>query len=67
MQNALVRAIRTYAQVFIGLILAGWVDFASAGDFLDLAKSAAIAAVPAGLALIQNALEDNTSLDIPKG
>lgn len=67
LHNPLVRAVRTYLQVFIGLLLAGWVDFADAGEFLDLAKSAAMAAVPAGLALVQNALEDNTSLDVPKG
>lgn len=61
MHKALIRAARTYAQVFIGLLLAGWVDFASTDDFLSLTKSAALAAVPAGLALIQNAFEDNTS------
>lgn len=68
MKRALIRAARTYAQVFVGLLLAGWVDFTSAGEFLDLATSAAMASVPAGLSLLQNALEDNTEVDLgPKG
>lgn len=66
--NPLIRAARTYLQVFIGLLLVGWTDFTNVGDFLDLASSAAIAAVPAGLALIQNALEDSTEVQVlPKG
>lgn len=68
MRRALIRAARTYAQVFIGLILAGWVDFTSAGEVLTLASSAAVAALPAGLSLLQNALEDNTEVKLgPKG
>lgn len=69
MKSALIRAARTYAQTFIGLLLAGWTDFANAGDFVDLASAAAVAAVPAGLSLIMNALEDNTSTfgNVPKG
>lgn len=66
--NPFIRAARTYLQVFIGLLLAGWVDFASTDDFLTLARSAAIAAVPAGLSLLQNALEDSTDVQLlPKG
>ena len=66
--NPFIRALRTYVQVFVGLLLAGWTDFASADDFLSLAKSAALAAVPAGLSLLQNALEDSTEVQIlPKG
>ncbi len=66
--NPFIRAGRTYLQVFIGLLLAGWTDFASAGDFIDLASAAAVAAVPAGLSLLQNALEDSTEVQIlPKG
>lgn len=65
--NPFIRAARTYLQAFIGLLLAGWADFASTGEFLDLAASAALAAVPAGLSLLQNALEDGTSVQVPKG
>lgn len=64
LSSPFVRAIRTYLQVFVGLLLVGWTDFASADDFLNLARSAAIAAVPAGLSLIQNALEDSTPVQI---
>lgn len=68
MRNALVRAVRTYAQVFVGLLLAGWVDFANTDQFLTLTKTAALAAVPSALAFIHNALEDNSSLNLgPKG
>jgi hypothetical protein len=63
-----IRAARTYLQTFAGLLLAGWVDFASADQFLNLARSAAIAAVPAALSLLQNALEDSTEVQVlPKG
>ncbi len=64
--NPFVRAVRTYIQVFIGLLLAGWADFASSDDFLTLARTAAIAAVPAALSFLQNALEDATSVEVPK-
>jgi hypothetical protein len=67
MKNAAIRGIRTYLQVFVGLLLAGWTDFADSEQFLDLATSAAVAAVPALLAFIQNALEDNTTVNVPKG
>lgn len=67
MKNAAIRALRTYLQVFIGLLLAGWTDFANTEQFLDLATSAAVAAVPAALSFIQNALEDNTTVNVPKG
>lgn len=66
--NPFIRALRTYVQTFAGLLLVGWTDFASADDFLSLARSAAIAAVPAALSLLQNALEDSTEVQIlPKG
>lgn len=64
--NPFVRAVRTYLQVFIGLLLAGWVDFASTDDFLTLARTAAIASVPAALSFIQNALEEFGNNPIPK-
>lgn len=66
--NPFIRAARTYLQTLAGLLLAGWTDFASADDFLNLARSAALAAVPAALSLLQNALEDSTPVQIlPKG
>lgn len=65
-RNAIVRGIRTFLQVFVGLLVAGWADVANLGDFLDLAETAAVSAIPAVLAFIQNALEDNTALDVPK-
>jgi hypothetical protein len=66
-KNAAIRAVRTFLQVFVALLLAGWVEFTDVGEFLDLASSAALAAVPAVLSFIQNALEDNTTVDVPKG
>lgn len=64
--NAITRAIRTYLQVLIGLLLAGWADVESMDGVLDLGTSALIASVPALLSLIQNLLEDTTSVQIPK-
>jgi hypothetical protein len=66
-KNAAIRGIRTYLQVFVALLLAGWVEFTEVGEFLDLAQSAALAAAPALLSFVQNALEDNTDIDVPKG
>ena len=67
MRNALVRTVRTFLQVFVGLLIVGWADVGDVGDALTLASSAAVAAIPAVLSLIQNLLEDNTTLDVPKG
>lgn len=50
------RTIFTWLEVFIGLLLVGWVDATSAADYLDLGTSAALASVPAGLAVIKGAL-----------
>lgn len=66
-KNAFIRGVRTYLQVFVALLLAGWVDFVDVNEFLDLATTAALAAVPALLSFLQNTLEDNTSVDVPKG
>jgi hypothetical protein len=63
-----IRAARTYLQTFVGLLLAGWTDFTTVGEVLTLGRSAAVAAVPAALSLIQNALEDSTAVQLgPKG
>ena len=67
MKRALIRAIRTYLQTLVGLLVVGWVDITKVADVLNLGRSAAVAAVPAVLSLIQNALEDNTPVQIPKG
>lgn len=67
LKSAFIRAVRTYLQVFVALLLAGWADFTEVGEFLELASSAALAGVPAVLSFIQNALEDNTEIDVPKG
>lgn len=64
--NAITRAIRTYLQVLLGLVLAGWADVAGLEDALNLGESAIVASVPALLSLLQNLLEDGTSLEVPK-
>jgi hypothetical protein len=64
--NAITRAIRTYLQVLVGLLLVGWADVANLEGALDLGKAALVASVPALLSLIQNLLEDTTSVQIPK-
>ena len=47
------RAIATYLQTFLGLLLAGWTT-----DTVDLSvvQAAAVAAVPAALAVVKGAL-----------
>ena len=64
--NAITRAIRTYLQVLIGLLLAGWADVEGLDGVFDLGTSALVASVPAALSLLQNLLEDTTSVQIPK-
>lgn len=64
--NAIVRAVRTYLQVLIGLLIVGWADVQSLDGALDLGTAAVVASVPALLALLQNLLEDTTPVQIPK-
>ena len=64
MKNALIRCARTFLQVFVGLLIVGWADITDVGDALTLASTAAIAAIPAVLALIQNLLENETPIDV---
>ena len=66
--NAITRAIRTYLQTLVGLLLVGWADIGpvSLESALDLGTAALVASVPAALALLQNLLEDGTSVQIPK-
>lgn len=50
--DAAERTAATYVQAFVGLLIAGW------GDVLDVStlRAAAIAAIPAGLAVLKSAL-----------
>ena len=62
LKDAAIRALRTYAQTFIGLLLATW-----GGEVVDLhtgltiLQVAAIGAIPAVLSLIQNMLEQGVT------
>ena len=69
MSDALVRAGRTFLQTFIGVYLAGVLASTDPNTFgaltdLGLLESAAAAAIVAVLALVQNLLEDNTSIQL---
>jgi hypothetical protein len=61
MQNALIRAVRTFFQTAIGVYLAGLVAAPTLIDLGDraLISSAAAAGVVAVLSFIQNALEES--------
>lgn len=63
MNAVLIRALRTYLQTLIGLLIA------SPAFSLDLGslKAAAVAALPAALALVQNALEVGADAPVPRG
>ena len=52
-RDTIERTVATYVQGFLGLVIAGW-----ASDAVDLAmiESAAIAAVPAALAVVKAAI-----------
>jgi hypothetical protein len=65
--NAIIRAVRTYLQVLVGLLIVGWTDIQSLDQALDLGTSAVVASVPALLSLVQNLLEDTTPVELPKG
>ena len=64
--NAIIRAVRTYLQVLLGLLIAGWADVQNLDQALDLGTSAVVASIPALLALLQNLLEDTTPVELPK-
>jgi hypothetical protein len=64
--NAIVRAVRTYLQVLVGLVIAGWADVDGLSSAIDLGEAALIASIPAALALVQNLLEDTTPVSLPK-
>ena len=61
-RNAAIRALRTYVQTFIGLLLATWggqvVDWHTG---LTILQVAALGAVPAVLSLIRNMLEGDVT------
>jgi hypothetical protein len=65
--NAIIRAVRTYLQVLVGLLIVGWTDIQSLDQALDLGTAAVVASVPALLSLVQNLLEDTTPVELPKG
>lgn len=66
--NALIRAVRTFAQTFIGVFLAGYAggSLAELGN-LTLLDTAAAAGIVAVLALIMNLLEGATGEPLPRG
>lgn len=61
----------TYVETLVGLLVVGWGDFGAVSDFLDLGTSAAVAAVPAALAVLKGGLarlrgdRENPSLVAP--
>lgn len=65
------RVAATYVETLIGLLIIDWADATDAAAFLDLGTSAAIAAVPAGLAVLKGGLarfrgdRENPSLVAP--
>lgn len=67
-RNAFIRALRTFAQSFVGVLLATWAGNSLTGlaDIALLDKAAA-AGVIAVLALVMNLLESATNDPLPKG
>lgn len=67
-KNAAIRAIRTFAQTFIGVFLAGYAgnSLAELGN-LTLLDTAAAAGIVAVLALAMNLIEGATNDPLPKG
>ena len=65
------RTVATYIETLAGLLIVGWADFGDVADFLDFGTSAAIAAVPAALAVIKAGMarqrgdRDTASLILP--
>lgn len=69
LRDAVVRAARTYIQVFVGLLAADLlvVDHVESLETgLSLVGTAALAAVPATVSLLQNAVEDKTTVPTVK-
>lgn len=62
-RDAAIRAIRTFLQTFLGLLLVQWTDIVDIKSGLSVLATAAMAAAPAVISFLQNVLEDNT--DIP--
>jgi hypothetical protein len=65
------RTAATYLETLLGLLLVGWADWGTVSEFLDFGTSAAVAAVPAGLAVLKGGLarlrgdRENPSLVAP--
>ena len=68
MKNTLIRAVRTWAQAFIGLLIASNVFGVDGAVDLAAVQVAAVSAIPAALALVQNWLESlDATPDYPRG
>lgn len=68
MTNVLIRAIRTYIQTLLGLLLASNVFDVDRIDKLTFWTQAAVAAIPAAIAVVQNALEQASNQNVvPRG
>ena len=50
------RTAATYVETLCGLLIVGWADFTDIAHALDFGTSAAVAAVPAGLAVVKGGL-----------
>lgn len=57
MKDVIIRALRTYLQVFFGLLLVSWASVKDYNTGLTVLATAAVAAVPALLSFLQNVLE----------
>lgn len=66
------RVVATYIETLSGLMIVGWADFTRVSDFLDFGTSAAVAAVPAALAVLKAGFakvrgdDDDASLLLPR-
>ena len=54
--DLLERVVATYVETLAGLLIVGWTDFTDIAGFLDFGTSAAVAAVPAALAVVKGGL-----------
>ena len=65
------RVLATYFETLVGLLIVDWADFTDISHFLDFGTSAAVAAIPAALAVLKGGLarfrgdRENPSLVAP--
>lgn len=62
-KRPVIRALRTFLQAFLGILVGSPIFNMD----VSVLKSAIAAGVGAVISLVQNALEDNTSVEVPKG